>query len=88
MRQSGYIKRAVTRLEEFLHMTERLHEKVIPMKRKKKNRAWFERKVSELGEKIEQLPRDRQLKLFDKMEQEEKPPEGERERKGRRKKSL
>ena len=69
-------------------MTDRLHEKVIPMKRKKKDRAWFERKVSELGEAVEQLPRDRQLKLFDEIEQEDKPPEGDSERKGQRKESL
>jgi hypothetical protein len=39
------------------------------MKTKKRDRAWFERKVSELGKAIKQLPDERQLELFAELEQ-------------------
>lgn len=38
------------------------------MKTKRQDRAWFERKVSELGEAIKQLPDERQLELFDELD--------------------
>lgn len=38
------------------------------MKEKKRDRAWFEQKVSELGAAIERLPDERQLELFEVMD--------------------
>ena len=39
------------------------------MKPRKRDREWFERKVEELGQVIEKLPRERQLELFKELEE-------------------
>jgi hypothetical protein len=49
------------------------------MKQKKHDRAWFEQKVTELGEAIEQLPDERQLELFEEIESEDSPGERRKE---------
>ncbi len=36
---------------------------------KKRDREWSERKVEELGQVIEKLPRERQLELFNELEE-------------------
>jgi hypothetical protein len=53
------------------------------MKQKKWNRTWFEQKVSELGQAIKRLPRERQLELFDALYKPEVSPR-EQERTGRK----
>lgn len=53
------------------------------MKQKIHDRAWFEQKVSELGEAIGQLSEERQLELFEEMEKEESKGERGKETEGR-----
>ncbi len=45
------------------------------MKQKNHDQAWFEQKVTELGEAISQLPDDRQLELFEEIKSEDSPGE-------------
>ncbi len=51
------------------------------MRQKKRNRAWFEQKVNELGQAIEKLPKQRQLELFKDLEKES--PREQREETGK-----